>query len=242
MRNFSELDKTRIVRLDGAHNARDIGGFRTADGGVVSRGLAFRSDELSGLSDTDVAALSGFGIRTVVDFRSKAEIARSGDKYPRQAKMFELGIESGDLGHVLDDVDEQTGPKLMKEIYRLLVREHAKTYSDFFSLLMNGGLPLLFHCTAGKDRTGFAAAMLLSALGVSREDIFHDYMMSAEGAGRKFGALIEREPRLASLVAVRPEYLGAAFDEIELRFGTTENYLTGCLGVDLERMREIFVK
>lgn len=100
MRNFSELDKTRIVRLDGAHNARDLGGIRTADGGIVRR-----------------------------------------------------------------------------------VREYAEVYSHFFSLLMSGGVPLLFHCTAGKDRTGFAAAMLLSSLGVSREDIFRDYMMSAEGAG-----------------------------------------------------------
>lgn len=243
MQQFSEFDRSRVVRLDGAHNVRDMGGFKTANGGTVRRGLVFRSDELSRLSDRDVAALSEIGIKTVVDFRSEDEMARFSDKCPRRTRLLGLSIDSGDLAGVIDEVNEETGPGLMREINRSLVRRHADVYSDFFALLTSGAdIPLLFHCAAGKDRTGFAAAMFLASLGVSREDILRDYMLSVEGAVKKYGAFLEREPQRSSIVIVRPEYLNAAFKEIEASFGTTEKYLTEGLGVDLDKMREIFVE
>lgn len=239
----SELDKTRVIDLEGAHNARDMGGFKTANGGDVRRGLVFRSDELSGLTEGDMRRLSGFGIKTVVDFRSKAEIECSRDRLPEHVRKFELSIDCGDLGPVLDEVDEQTGPKLMEDVNRLLVKESGAVYREFFSLLaQSANIPLLFHCTAGKDRTGFAAAMFLSSLGVSREEIFSDYLLSSSGTRKKYGGLIEKAPRFTSIVIVRREYLAAAFDEIETNFGSVNSYLTGALGVDLNKMRELFVK
>lgn len=239
----AELDKTRVISLEGAHNARDMGGFRTADGGVVRRGMVFRSDELSGLTERDMARLSAFGIKAVVDFRSSAEIERSQDRPIEHAKRFELNIGSGDLAPILDKVDEQTGPKMMESVNRLLVKESVGVYREFFSLLTHSAnVPLLFHCTAGKDRTGFAAAMFLSSLGVSREEIFRDYLLSSEGSRKKYSALIEQEPQITSIVIVRPEYLAAAFDEIEAGYGSVGSYLTGALGVDLNKMRELFVE
>lgn len=243
MRHFSEFDRSREVRLDGAHNARDLGGFKTSDGGTVRRGLVFRSDELSRLTDRDLAALSEIGIKTVVDFRSREEMTHFADKCPSRTRLLGLSIDSGDLAGVVDEVNDETGPKLMREVNRSLVRRHADVYSDFFSLLTSGAdIPLLFHCAAGKDRTGFAAAMFLASLGVSRGDIMRDYMLSVEGAVKKYGAFLEREPQRSSIVIVRPEYLEAAFDEIEAGFGTVESYLTEGLGVDLDKMREIFVE
>lgn len=243
MQHFSEFDRSRVVSLDGAHNVRDLGGFRTADGGTVRRGLVFRSDDLSRLTDRDLAALSVIGIKTVVDFRSQEEIARFADKYPSRTRVLDMSIDSGDLAGVIDEVNDETGPKLMREVNRSLVRRHADVYSDFFALLTGGAdIPLLFHCAAGKDRTGFAAAMFLASLGVSRGDIMRDYMLSVAGVVKKYSAFLEREPQRSSIVIVRPEYLGAAFDEIEAGFGTVENYLTVGLGVDLDKMREIFVE
>lgn len=243
MLNLSEFDKTRVVSLEGAHNARDIGGFKTAEGGFVKRGLVFRSDELSKLTDVDVEVLGCIGIKTVVDFRSGSEMSCFADRYPSEARKLDLSIDSGDLGGALDEVNEETGPILMKEVNRLLVKEHTAIFSRFFSLLTTGkDVPLLFHCAAGKDRTGFAAAMFLASLGVSRENILRDYMMSAEGAMKKYDLFLKRKPQRASIVIVRPEYLGAAFEEIEAGFGTVENYLITRLGVDLKKMRDIFVE
>lgn len=243
MRIFSELDKTRVIDLEGAHNARDMGGFKTANGEVVRRGLVFRSDELSGLTEGDMRCLGGFGIKTVVDFRSQAEIERSRDRSLEHVRKFELNIDCGDLEPVLDEVNEQTGPKLMKGVNRLLVKKSVDAYREFFSLLTHGAnVPLLFHCTAGKDRTGFAAAMFLSSLGVSREEIFRDYLLSSIGAKRKYSALIEKSPRFISIVTVRREYLTAAFDEIEADFGSVGSYLTDALDVDLDNMRRLFTE
>lgn len=240
-KNFAS-DNKRIINFEGAYNARDMGGFRTAGGGTVKSGLLFRSDELSGLTENDLARLDTLGIRTFVDFRSRKEIERSRNKLPRSARALELSIDGGDLNAVLDSVDENSGPKIMERVNRSLVRKSGEVYREFFSLLARrGNIPLLFHCTAGKDRTGFAAAMFLSSLGVSREDIFRDYMLSAIGAEKKFGALIEAAPRYASIVTARPNYLAAALDEIDASFGSVEKYLTEGLGVNLNEMRDIFV-
>lgn len=129
----------------------------------------------------------------------------------------------------------------MESVNRRLVKEAGGIYREFFSLLARcENLPLLFHCTAGKDRTGFAAAMFLSALGVSRDDIFRDYLLSSAGALEKFSALVKTAPQFTSVVTVRREYLEAAFGEIDANFGSVEKYLTKELGVDLDRIRAIF--
>lgn len=222
---------------------RDMGGFKTANGGAVKRGLVFRSDELSRLTDMDVAALGNIGIKTVVDFRTKEEIAQYTDKYPPHSRILDLSIDSGDLSYITGEINDETGPKLMREVNRRMVKWHMNVFRDFFSLLMSGtDVPLLFHCAAGKDRTGFAAAMFLSSLGVPREDIFSDYMLSVGGVMKKYGAYIERVPHRASIMTARPDYLSAAFEEIEGSFDTVENYLTTKLCVNLDKMREIFVE
>lgn len=152
-----------------------------------------------------------------------------------------MNIDCGDLGVGLTLVDEKNGPKMMETVNRSLVKDSGLIFKEFFSLLTRpDSLPLLFHCTAGKDRTGFAAALFLSALGVRRGDIFRDYLLSSVGARKKFGPLVEKMPRLISIVTVRPGYLEAAFDEIERNFCSVENYLVKELEVDLDKLRYIF--
>ena len=243
MEQFSELDKSRIIDLEGACNTRDLGGFRTASGGTVKRGLIFRSDELSSLTGTGMVKLGGLGVKTIIDFRSRREVERSGENPLKGIGTLELSLDCGNLESVMDTVNETTGPKIMKLVNRSLVRENTEVFREFFSLLASReNLPLLFHCAAGKDRTGFAAAMFLSSLGVSRGDIMNDYMLSTYGSGRKFGWLVERAPRLSSVVFVRPEYLAAAFDEIDALFGSVENYLTNELNIDLHGINGIYVE
>lgn len=243
MEQLSQLDRNRIITLEGAYNVRDLGGFATGDGGTVKKGLLFRSDELSGLTEADLSRLGSLGIKTIADFRAKAEIARAKNSRIRQVRTVELNIDCGDSRAILLAIDNGNGSQAMKNVNRSLVRDYSQIFREFFSLISDKeNLPLLFHCTAGKDRTGFAAAMFLSALGVSREDIFNDYMLSASGVKKKFSAALLAMPALAPVVAVRADYLLAAFEEIEANFGSLKDYLTTRLGVDMDKMRDIFVE
>lgn len=243
MEQLSQLDRNRIINLEGAYNVRDLGGFAAEDGGTVRKGLLFRSDELSGLTEADWSRIGSLGIKTIVDFRAKAEIARAKNGRPRQMRTLELGIDCGDSRAILLAIGNGNGSQAMKNVNRSLVRDYSQIFKEFFSLISDkGNLPLLFHCTAGKDRTGFAAAMFLSALGVSREDIFRDYMLSASGVNKKFSAALLAMPELAPVIAVRADYLLTAFEEIEASFGSLKDYLTIRLEVDLDKMRDIFVE
>lgn len=243
MERLSQLDRDRIINLEGVYNIRDLGGIAAEGGGTVRRGLLFRSDELSGLTEADSYRLGSLGIKTVVDFRSKSEIARTKSRRLKQARTLELNIDCGDSRAILHSIGNGDGTQVMKDVNRSLVHDNSQIFRAFFSLIADrDNLPLLFHCTAGKDRTGFAAAMFLSALGVSREDIFRDYMLSASGAEKKFSAALLAMPQLAQVVAVRPDYLLTAFEEIETNYGSLKNYLTAGLGADLDKMRDIFVE
>lgn len=243
MEQLSQLDKNRIITLEGAYNVRDLGGFAAEGGGTVRTGLLFRSDEMGGLTEADLSRLDSLGIKTVVDFRSKSEIARAKNGRRPQMRTVELNIDCGDSRAILQAIDNGNGSQAMKNVNRSLVRDYSQIFREFFSLISDkDNLPLLFHCTAGKDRTGFAAAMFLSALGVPREDIFRDYMLSASGVKKKFSAALLAMPKLAPVVAVRADYLLAAFEEIEASFGSLKDYLTTGLGVNLDKMRDIFVE
>jgi len=201
MEQFSELDKSRIIDLEGACNTRDLGGFRTASGGTVKRGLIFRSDELSSLTGIGVMKLGELGVKTIIDFRSRSEVERVGENPLKGIGTLELSLDCGNLESVMDTVNETTGPKIMKLVNRSLVRENTEVFREFFSLLASReNLPLLFHCAAGKDRTGFAAAMFLSSLGVSRGDIMNDYMLSTYGAG---SVVLKEVPPNSTVVGMR---------------------------------------
>ncbi|NJL12698.1 MAG: tyrosine-protein phosphatase [Microscillaceae bacterium] len=136
---------------------------------------------------------------------------------------------------------------------RELATRYAPVYADFFSLLLEEkNLPLLFHCTAGKDRTGFAAALLLSALGVCRDWIYADYLAS-NYFRREENIRIIRKARLVGIpshlitpvMEVRAEYLEAAFEEIEKEYENVENYLHQVMGLNAEkiqRLRELYLE
>lgn len=131
MAEITDFDKTRIIKLEGAYNTRDLGGFKVIGDGMVRRGLVFRSDELNCLTDKDAAKLDTFGIKTVVDFRSGGEIMRSKDWRPHGVCAVELSIDCGDLGDVLGGVSDHSGPKLMESVNRRLVKEAGGIYREF---------------------------------------------------------------------------------------------------------------
>lgn len=250
----------RCLRIGRVSNFRDLGGYSGADGREVKWGCLYRSGQLSSLDDIAIRQFEQLDIRLVCDFRREEE--RRGDPTPLRsqslARVIELEIDPGShLGFFerirRGDVDSATLRQFMCDINQELAAEHVATYRQMFMHLL--ALPegaALVHCTAGKDRTGFAVAMLLAALGVSVDDIYRDYLLSQiyfdidselHRVSKKYswgGPLDEMRP----VLEVHHSYLQSAFDVIDNRFGGIERYLVEQLGIDAslqQRLRERFL-
>lgn len=171
----------RRIVLEGCSNLRDLGGYRTADGRRVRHGLVFRSASLAALTEADGVACAALGLRTICDLRGVEESARAPSRLVG-VEIVALPIEPT-VGASLRDILETgraTGEdvvSLLHRAYQAYATEKLPQYRALFDLLLQPGrLPLLFHCSAGKDRTGFGAALLLLALGVPRDVVVQDYL------------------------------------------------------------------
>jgi protein-tyrosine phosphatase len=230
------------LSMEKLYNVRDLGGFPVGRGLSVRRGLLYRAGELSDPSPADRAALEKRGIATVVDFRSKDEIQKSPDgSIATVQKRVELSIDAGNILALSRRDRDVSGEILMEDLYRSLAEDARPQYREFFAILAEkGNAPLLFHCSAGKDRTGVAAALILSALGVDRKAVYRDYLFSAGCLTEKYRVLVEAEPDLEPFLTVRRSYLEAAFAHIERHFGGVERYLSDELEADVSLLRELY--
>ena len=239
----------RLLPMSGGFNFRDLGGIRTSEGKQVRWGRLFRADGLSRLHPEDLAYLSSVPITTIVDFRTEHEAKRSPDKLPDSVqKYMSMPVIPGRLSPGPErealfarGVDDT----FMEDVGRAFVEDETiiATYKEFFQLLLEEpSLPLLFHCSAGKDRTGYAAALILFSLGVDKETIMQDYMASAGYLAGKYDDLLIQFPERAVLFTVKPNYLQASFEAMEKKSGSINIYLTEVLGIDQERMREIYLQ
>ncbi|WP_227981064.1 tyrosine-protein phosphatase [Nocardia spumae] len=203
----------RALPLASVQNARDIGGYRTTDGRVVKTGLVFRSADLSRLSDADSAALAARGLRTVADLRTSYERALSPDRVPAGAAL-----------HV-HDVIGQAPPQVMastlsagSDLYRAFIT--APGASDAFAGVLRDIVDadgsVLFHCSAGKDRTGWTAAVLLTILGVDRDTVNYDFLLSNYYRNASEGD---------ALNGVILSALDSAFDQVDQSYGSFDNYV-----------------
>lgn len=254
----------RHIPLSGQPNFRDLGGYQTADGRHVKWGVVYRSGELSQLSEADVGKLGELGIKSVVDLRSPQEVsARGASRTPRGTRLLPLPIASSDvfaklIPMFLEGDFSQVPPDLLARVNRLLVSDFSEQFGGLLRAIGDpSNRPLVFHCTQGKDRAGFGAAMVLSALGVPWDTVVEDYLLSnrfreeenekmlgmirsfvASRAGTE-GAEIDIS-RLTGLLYVEEASLAAARAEITERHGSVEAFLVdglGCARDELERLR-----
>ena len=241
---LSASTPSRSVPLAGASNFRDLGGYAGAGGRRVKWRRIFRADHLAALTAEDRAHLAALGIARAVDFRGEHERAVLGYTLPR-VEQHVLTIEPTvvqraqqllQAGHALT-AREAVG--LMQDTYRGFVGENAPRFAQLFALLLASDVPLVFHCTAGKDRTGFAAALVLLALGVPRDVVMQDYLLTNTLYRRPEG-LAGPAPRevLEVLWRVQEDFLNAALDSVDRHPGGFDGYLAGVLDVhDAERLR-----
>ncbi|MDR2790056.1 MAG: tyrosine-protein phosphatase [Campylobacteraceae bacterium] len=232
----------RLLPMQGAYNVRDTGSYKTVNGKTVKWGKAFRSGDLNTLTSDDISYLENIGIKTVVDFRDSDEkIAAPDTPLSAVINRLEYPIATGSIIQMAQTAEENR--QLLVEANKLFVTDFQGVYRNFFAALMNNqNQPLLFHCSAGKDRAGFATALFLSSLGVDRETVIQDYLLSGIYVQEKYAPYIEAAPYLAPVFTVYREYIEAAFEVIDRDYGGIDSYLTNELGVDLELMRAIYTK
>jgi protein-tyrosine phosphatase len=249
----------RLLPLEGAHNFRDLGGYETSDGRRVRWGVLYRSDDLGDLTPQDRAALAALPLRRVYDFRSQDELAADPDRLPADPAPETVHIPVADEHLDPARIERMIRTRslagvdfaaILEEGNRAFAARHTLEFASFLQLVSEAkAQPSVFHCTAGKDRTGFAAALVLLALGVPRETVMSDYLLTnlytASSIERTLmwirAYLFFRTPAdaIRPLLAVRRDYLEAAFDEIESRYGSFDAYLRDGLGVTDEELAKL---
>lgn len=242
------LENSRILPVKGGFNFRDLGGIPTKEGKTIKRNLLFRTDELSKLLPEDLDLLVKLNIQTIVDFRTDFERTQSIDKVPTTCKnQIHLDILAANMDVFMAEIQkgiEDFKPFLMNFYKEMVLSDDAiKEYSAFFKVLENPeNSSIIYHCTAGKDRTGVATALILEALNVDWNEIEADYLLSNEFLKKKYESYIAQNPALADVFLVQPTYLKTAFDAITEKYQSIENYLKSVLNIDLELMKKIYVE
>lgn len=246
--------------LDGPVNFRDLGGLVNENGKTVVWGKVFRSDNISGLTETDLAVLTELGVGVDIDFRQAYEIAQDPDALPNDGSIEYVNLPMGDTSQgggmakfmqALQEVkgDSQKMEQIILGFYSQIPLAFANEYKEYFRILDEEEGGVLYHCSAGKDRTGIASALLLYTLGVNREDIKREYALSnyyrfeanqhAAEKMAQYGITPEVAP---ILMGVKPEYMDAIFAAIEKEYGSVDAYLETALGVDSEMKARLKAK
>jgi protein-tyrosine phosphatase len=244
-------------------NLRDVGGYRTRDGRLVGTGLLYRSGALDSLAPADTDAFSALGVRTVYDLRSEFERRDHPDPdLPGvDAVVIDMmGLVAGTAPNSIEQamthpdslrraIGVDGGVSLFAGHYREFVtfpsarRSLGRLFGD---LAGDGVAPALVHCMGGKDRTGWAAAALLTLLGVPAETVMADYLLTNDRLASMKRWLAEDfrtrggpPDMVEAVISARPEYLESALDEMRRAFGDIEGYFTDGLGLDAGRMESL---
>ena len=243
-------DQGRFILLEGGRNFRDVGGYRTEDGRTVEWGKLYRSGSLGALTLDGQLRLRSLGVGSIIDLRTTEERSRdmsnwlaiSGQGYWAR----EYGLSLGDMGSVFADRSRFTADgmrAMMSAAYKTLPREQAPSYRVLFTRLVEGEGPVVVNCTAGKDRTGIATALVLTALGVPYETVREDFLLSNGAPGMETlqsdltSPLAALPPEIAQpLIGVEGEYLDTAFAQIRQDYGSVDVYLRQELGVGPEEV------
>ncbi|MBF12654.1 MAG: hypothetical protein CMC63_10845 [Flavobacteriaceae bacterium] len=253
-------EEHRLLPMDGAHNTRELGGYETTDGKSVKWGMLFRSDKLSDISKTDQVYLQNLGIKRIIDFRSKEEKKEDPDIIPKGINYIEMpisvdGAMRSKIEAVLKGETDKDVKSFLIDANKEFVSDYTGVYEEFLRNLIDDEGPALFHCTAGKDRAGFAAAITLIALGVSKEEVIQDYMKTNQFTQERIEEIIGQielmtlyqtdAEILRPLLGVEREYIETAFHTAEKKYGSLEDFIRDGLNIsdeDIQKLRNKFLE
>lgn len=245
----SKLQYSRRVPLSGLYNFRDLGGYRSALGGSVRWEAVYRADGIHRVAGSDLDLVQSLGLRCVIDLRTPAEVEAG------RAPVDALGAASYHHLPLLETLEETVRPaavadpaSALADNYVEMLQGGSRSVARAFELMADAdNMPLVFHCAAGKDRTGILAALLLSVLGVPDEEIAQDYALSAPAVERMVTDLLSAASSGSHDVPVIPEWLLSAppaamlqtMESVRSRYGSAEGYLAaiGVSGGTIEDLR-----
>lgn len=253
----SEIVTEVLIPFKGTSNFRDIGGYKTRDGRRIKWNIFYRSDELAGLTEEDIEYLKSLGIKTILDYRSKGEVNAKPDPLIEGIGNINIsGIKSFDNSDVNFDMfslmKESKSLKALGNLEDLLKKCYLEMVFDnkAFKKLMEciecpDKMPIVQHCTAGKDRTGIGSALVLLALGVPEETVIEDYLLTNvyrlsmnEALFKSLGNLLTDEDSkeiFKVFMEVRKEYIESALNAIKERYGSIDEYLEKEYGFNKEK-------
>ncbi|WEV43781.1 tyrosine-protein phosphatase [Lactobacillus sp. ESL0684] len=266
---MTEKLKNQLIGVKSGRNFRELGGYQTKDGKTVKMHKLLRTANLGTLDENDQKLLQDYGVKYIVDFRSSTEAEAEPDRIPEGASYDFDPVFSEDLTNASSSVenvvamgekDPQAGFKHMFIAYDDMITSASaqKAYRHFFDLLLandQDGQSLIFHCTAGKDRTGFGALLILSALGVPAQTIKQDYLLTnvttadfvedflakakAKGANEATLNIIK------DFQTVHPEYIDHVFETLDKNYGGVNNYLRDIMKLtddEISQLRKIYLE
>jgi protein-tyrosine phosphatase len=244
----------RQLPISGQPNFRDMGGYKTKEGKYVKYGKVFRSGKCNNLTNADIDYLASIPLKTVIDLRSNEEKEAEPDKVPATVtSRVSIPIDGGNLGGmdvnaIIANGDVESAKILLVLGNESFVNNNQAEYKKYFEVLQNAdNAPLMFHCTAGKDRAGLAAALFLSALGVDKETVISDYLLTntftnatLENMQAQYGKTALAEC-MYYVFSVQRNYIEKAFEVIDTKYGGMDSFLKNQLNVDVEKMKELYL-
>lgn len=241
----------RCVALEGCFNFRDLGGYRAAGRKTLRWGMLYRSDGLQRASPADLETFARLGLRSVVDLRTAEEVVRQG-RIPDGPGRSYCHLPMFDLLPPAEDAPSWDRPDFVAAEYLRIVSEGAPAIAEVLAMLAEAdSYPLVYHCFAGKDRTGILSAIVLELLGVGDDDIVSDYALSRVGLTRMLAELRARHPELASeldasaasLVSAEPESMRAFLVGFRSEHGSAADFAAdiGMPGV-ADRLSELLAE
>ena len=258
---FSETQQPRnFINVEGSINLRDFGGYRTKNGKTVKKGMLFRCGTMADIPKRAFSDFASLDVGVICDLRSQEETESSptpaGDPFlcrvhipiwPGSSTQFQETISGQNNGP-----SPEQFASFMESITREIARDHVQAYTQLMKELLSTDRGFLLHCSAGKDRTGFGAAIILTLLGVAQDLVMHDYLVSNESSelfermrSRMIQSLKDQgmegtidEQVIKIMSGVRARYLLSAFDEIDTSFGGMEGYLEE-LGVSSSHQKQL---